>query len=248
MAVRENSPATRRVAPTANPIVSKAALGAAGTQGGALSQRQGSSVIRGLSEGAFSRLLGIQTTPAARRALNRARFGASLPPSKSGIQQAPRRTITETPAQVAAKAARQRKVDRDVAASERRRVADTEAQNAQRLREGKAPIRVTPAATRATTPGRRATDREAGIHGIPVAGEPDFFEQNFTGPLPGAQERALPFGVSAPPIPGFPGSIEAITGADMQRILEEAGIRVAPKKGTNVAARRAADPYAIFFS
>jgi len=249
MAKRPNSPITRKIATEANPIVSKGGLANVGSQGGALSQQQGADVIAGLSEADFQRLLSIQTSPAQRNMLLRGR--PDSPPSVSQIRQAPKRTTTQTPAQLA----RQQTIQSRGEAVTRRQVEEStqrvREENLVRVAEGKRPLRE-PAPFREQPPvGTGGVPRE-GIFGIPVADNPAVFEQNFTdrpGGRQGAQERPLPFGVSAPPIPGLPGSIEAITGADMQRILADAGIPFhSAAENPGVANSRNDDPFAGFFT
>lgn len=88
------------------------------------------------------------------------------------------------------------------------------------------------------------------VVGIPLRKPPTIFKQEYTGPSsPPAQERPLPPFVSARQVPGIKGSIEAITGQQMEDILAAAGI---PRRGKvasrSVSSRSATDPYSVFFS
>jgi len=243
MPKRPNSPITRKIATEATPIVSKGALANVGSQGGALSQQQGKDVIAGLSDEDFQRLLAIQTSPAQRNVLLRGR--PDSPPSVSRIQQAPPRTTTQTPGQAQAQRKTQAGFDDAARASVEQSIADVKVQNLKRVAEGKQPLRV----PEPFKPRPQGVPGDARISGIPVADNPALFQQDFTGVRSPTQERPLPFGVSAPPVPGLPGSVEAITGADMQAILAEAGIPFhSAADNPGVAFTRNDDPFAGFFT
>lgn len=198
---------------------------------------------------AFSVAAGRKKVAARRKATAKTKARTRKRRVPSGLRQQPRKKSSLTPTQQAeftkVKAGLAKK---QVAEAKRIKEVRT-AQNEARKLRGEKPLRELPplaVGPAGVKPGPEFTR----IYGIPEAKPPTIFKQEYTGPSsPPAQERPLPPFISARPIPGIPGSIEAVTGKQMEDILTAAGIPIRKNAATrSISSRSALDPYAIFFS